>query len=80
MDNELKDAAEKLLEASHRYYDLMRRHGLAGGCVWLTSQSGAMVIFTRGEYRERLLRNIEMEMDAKRVRQFGVAELPADEE
>lgn len=79
MDDELKTAAEAWLKASHDYYDLMRRRGLAGGCIWLTSQSGAMVIFTRGEFRERLLHNIEMEIDAKRVHQFGVAELPSDE-
>lgn len=76
MDQELKDAAHKLLTECHAYYNLMRRRGLAGGCVWLTDMDGAMVVFTRGEFRHKLLHNIEMELDAKRAISFGAAEIP----
>lgn len=79
MDDELKDAAAKLLAEAHSYFKIMQKRGLAGGCIWLTDSDGAMVVFTRGEYRTRLLQNIEMEIDAKRAHSFGVAELQTDE-
>jgi len=73
-NQELHDAADRLIDEARSYFQLMQKRGLAGGCIWITAQDGSMVIFTRGEYRERLLHNIEMEIDAKRVHQFGVAE------
>lgn len=76
MDEELTASAEKLLAVAHEYYGLMRKRGLAGGCIWLTDASGAMIVFTRGEYKDRLLYNIETNMDAKRAYSFGAAELP----
>lgn len=76
MDKELQDAAQRLLEECQTYYDLMRKRGLAGGCIWLTGGEGQMVVYTRGEYRQQLLINIEMEMGAKRVFNFGAAEIP----
>lgn len=78
-DNELQEKAQALLEAGHAYFNVMRKKGLAGGCIWLTGVGGEMVIFTRGEYRHQLLHNIEMEIDAKRTYSFGTAELPGDE-
>ena len=75
MDKELQDAAQNLLETCQEYYDLMRKRGLAGGCIWLTGQAGQMVVFTRGEFRQQLLHNIEMELDAKRAVSFGAAEI-----
>lgn len=78
MDDELKDGAQKLLDAAHAYFNLMRKRGLAGGCIWLTGMDGALVVFTRGEYREKLLWNIESGLDAKRAMSFGTAELPGD--
>lgn len=72
-DIELYECAETLLSAGHAYFKLMNKRGLAGGCIWLTDKDGAMVVFTRGEYRAQLLHNIEMEIDAKRVHQFGTA-------
>ena len=79
MDDELKASAQALLSAGHAYFNIMRKHGLAGGCIWLTGMDGAMVVFTRGEYREKLLWNIETSLDAKRAVSFGTAELPGDE-
>lgn len=82
MDNdaELKAGAQALLDAGHAYFNMMRKRGLAGGCIWLTGMDGAMVIFTRGEYRSRLLDNIETHLDAKRAYSFGTAELPTTDE
>jgi hypothetical protein len=77
-DVELKACGQALLDAAHAYFKLMRKRGLAGGCVWLTAMDGSMVVFTRGEYRDRLLYNIETNFDAKRAYSFGTAELPTD--
>lgn len=79
MDEELAQGAQRLLDECQLYYDLMRKRNLAGGCIWLTGQDGQLVVFTRGEYRQILLRNIETDFDAKRAVSFGVAELPGDE-
>jgi hypothetical protein len=76
LDQELKDAAQRLLDECHAYYNLMRKRGIAGGCVWLTGMRGEMVVFTRGEFRHQLLHNIEMEIDAERVVSFGAATIP----
>ena len=78
MDDELQTAAQRLLEECQSYYDLMRKRGLAGGCIWLTGGEGQMVVYTRGEYRHQLLTNIEMEMDAKRVYSFGSGDTPTN--
>lgn len=78
MDDELKKSAAALLAAGHAYFQEMRKRNLAGGCIWLTDMDGAMVIFTRGEYRDRLLHNIETNLDAERAVSFGTAELPND--
>ncbi len=73
IDKEMGDAAEALLEAAQAYYRVMQKKRLAGGCIWLTDKDGAMVVFTRGEYRHRLLRNIGSEFDAGLIYNFGVA-------
>jgi hypothetical protein len=73
-DAELHEGAERLLEAARAYFKLMQARRLSGGTIWLTDKDGAMVVFTRGEYRERLLRNIETIYDEGRVHQFGVAD------
>jgi hypothetical protein len=75
LDTELEEAAEALLAAGRAYYKVMQKKRLAGGCIWLTDKDGAMVVFTRGEYRQRLMTNIETEFDAKMVHNFGVAHI-----
>ena len=72
MDNELKLGADKFLAAAREYYALMVKKRLAGGTIYLTSESGECVIFTRGEYLDKLLRNIRTELDTKRQYSFGV--------
>ena len=71
MDEELNGAAEKLLEAAHAYYKAMQKKQLAGGCIWLTDKDGAMVVFTRGEFKNQLLRNIETGLPFERSYSFG---------
>lgn len=56
-ENSLEAKAQQLLDAAHEYWKASSR--VAPGAVrWLTGEDGSLVIFTRGEYREELLRNI----------------------
>ena len=74
MKHDLKASADRLMEAAHDYFKAMSKHNLAGGCIWLTDEAGAMVIFTRGEYRQTLLRNIEEHRKGD-MYNFGTGEL-----
>lgn len=56
---ELKEAAERLLEAAMDYHAAYRKAGLAGAVVWIQDTTGRMVILTRGEYRHTLMENID---------------------
>jgi hypothetical protein len=56
---ELRDAAERLLQAAMDYHDAYRQAGLSGAVVWVKDADGRMVILTRGEYGSTLMRNID---------------------
>lgn len=56
---ELREAANRLLTAAMDYYEAYRRAGCQGAVVWLKDTAGRMVILTRGEYRDTLMRNID---------------------
>lgn len=56
---ELAEVGRALLDAAMEYYDAYRRAGLGGAVVWLQDTDGRLVILTRGEYRDTLMRNIE---------------------
>jgi hypothetical protein len=55
---ELQQVGQKLLEAASEYWIAAHKAGVAGAVIWLKG-ADALVIFTRGEYQEQLLRNIE---------------------
>lgn len=75
IDTELEQSAAQLLAAAHAHFNVMRRRGISGGCIWVTDVDGAMVVFTRGEFRDRLLHNIETRFDAEKAYSFGAAAL-----
>lgn len=75
LDEELGEAAETLLAAARAYYKVMQKKRISGGCIWLTDKDGAMVVFTRGEYKNQLLYNIETKFDADRAYNFGMADV-----
>lgn len=60
MDSKRRDAGQKLLDAAHEFWDACREEGQYGAVQWLEATDGAIVIFTRGEYRHTLLNNITM--------------------
>ena len=59
MTNELKEIGQRLLDVALEYHEAANRAGVSGAVIWLTGSDGEMVIITRGEYRDTLMRNIE---------------------
>lgn len=52
-------AADALLQAAHVFWKSEREAGMPGAVKWLTADDGSLLIFTRGEYRDALMRNID---------------------
>ena len=78
MDDLRKAAGQKLLDAAHDFFKACRQEGQEGAVQWLTGALGELVIFTRGEYRQQLMRNIES-LPGAREHFFG-EEMPEEEE
>lgn len=55
-----REAAETLIEAGHEFWLAVGRedYKAQGAVQWLTADDDALIIFTRGEYRQQLLANI----------------------
>lgn len=58
-DAALNAAAQTLLDAAMAYWGEYKRATGGAAVVWLKGTDGALVVFTRGEYRETLMRNID---------------------
>ena len=50
---------QHLLDAAMAFWRVHRRLAGPRAVVWLSGRDGHFVLFTRGEYREQLMRNIE---------------------
>lgn len=56
----LKAAADKLLAAAMDYWKVFQKANPPGGAVvWVEDDDGRLVILTRGEYRTRLMANVD---------------------
>ncbi len=49
-------AAMEVLNAMHKFFDL---EPCAGAVRWIQDTTGRVVIFTRGEFRDTLIKNID---------------------
>lgn len=56
----LKELGEELHAAGHDLFYALRREG-AGGCAvrWVSYDDGTVIIFTRGEYRDRIMAAVD---------------------
>ena len=79
MDKKRQAAAQKLLNAAHEFWNACHEEGQYGAVQWLTGTLGELVIFTRGEYRERLMSNIHTLPDVEKLHLFG-EQMPDDDE
>lgn len=59
MDEKRRAAAQKLLDAAYEFWKACQEEGQYGAVQWLEGSKGELLIFTRGEYRSRLMSNID---------------------
>lgn len=72
-------AARVLLDSAHAFWKACHAEGQTGAVQWLLGDDGSLVIFTRGEYRDRLMNNIDMlPSQVGKVHLFG-EEMPLEE-
>lgn len=56
---DLQKAADKFLAAGQEYKDATQKAGLnVGAVIWYENSHKGLCVFTRGEYRDTILRNI----------------------
>lgn len=67
-------AAAALLNSAAAFFASESAHGMHGAVKWVEGDGGELVIFTRVEYREQLLRAVEGPDDL--THQFSPAEKP----
>ena len=56
---ELEEEAALFLHAARRYWDYCNKRGIYGAVIWCQDRSGFGAVFTRGEYRQQMLYNID---------------------
>jgi hypothetical protein len=58
MDKKRRETGQRLIEAAHEFWKACKEEGQYGAVQWLTGEDGELIIFTRGEYKDRLMKNI----------------------
>jgi hypothetical protein len=58
MDEKRRETGQRLIEAAHEFWRACRLEGQHGAVQWLTGENGELIIFTRCEYRQQLMKNI----------------------
>jgi hypothetical protein len=65
---DLAKVGDKFLAAGYAYWEAAHKAGIEGAVIWLQDTNGRMVVFTRGEYSQQIVGNIER---LGPVKQFG---------
>ena len=65
---DLQAAADKWMDAGYEYWVAAAKAGINGAVIWVADTDGRMSVFTRGEYRQTILQNIDRMGQA---REFG---------
>lgn len=60
-DDEMYQAAQELLAAANNYWKLYQKNLGSGAVVWLSNNNDHFVLFTRGEYRDAIIRAARIE-------------------
>ena len=56
MTDEVREAAQKAIDAMHEFYHVAPSRGAV---VWLEDSDGRVLVFTRGEHRDKLMASLE---------------------
>lgn len=70
-DEKRRQAAEKLHEAALEYWKVCHSEGQHGAVQWVTYKDDALIIYTRGEYRDQLMANISTIPYLDKMHVFG---------
>lgn len=57
------EACDALLQTAHTFFASERANGMHGAVKWVQGDDGSLVIFTRGEYKDRLMKVIGSDED-----------------
>lgn len=79
MDEKRIAAAQKLLDVAQEFWNACHEEGQYGAVQWLQDEGGRLLIYTRGEYRDRLLSNIVSLPDTK-IHYFNGETIPFSED
>lgn len=56
---DLSKVGEKFLAAGFEYWEAAHKAGIDGAIIWLSDTNGYTCLFTRGEYKQTLLNNVD---------------------
>jgi hypothetical protein len=71
MDEKRRRAGQKLMDVAYEFWEACHEEGQYGAVQWLTGTNGELLIFTRGEYREHLMRNIHTLPNVNKIHFFS---------
>ena len=74
--DELNEIAAEFLAAGRKYWEAAQKAGIRGAVIWVSDTADGFVLFSRGEYRETLMRNIDYMSD--NVRHFGAGTIEGE--
>lgn len=78
-DQKRYKAAQELFDAAYRFWNACQEEGQHGAVQWLNGSLGELIVFTRGEYRDTILKNIQSLYEQENVHIFSES-LPTEEE
>jgi hypothetical protein len=58
MDEKRLKSATKLLDAAYEFWNSCHLEGQYGAVQWLIGSNGELILFTRGEYKNKILNNV----------------------
>ena len=59
-DSELYKAGQELINAASNYWKEYQKEIGGAAVVWLSDESGHLIVFTREEYRNTIMHNIQV--------------------
>ena len=71
MDEKRRATGQALIDAAYAFWEACNEEGQYGAVQWLTGTSGELIIFTRGEYREHLMKNINALPSVDNIHMFS---------
>ncbi|MEA1878626.1 MAG: hypothetical protein U9N86_17425 [Bacteroidota bacterium] len=79
MDNKRISTAQKLLDTAQDFWDACHEEGQQGAVQWLEGTGNELLIYTRSEYRETLMANIN-KLPRSKVHYFKGDVMPQDDD